>query len=131
MAGVKAMTVLFAPPDYWALTEDQRNEICNGCGPKGLDYLVPDTIWFLSIKEACRIHDFMYEMGETLADKEAADRIFRNNMVRIIEANPTWRWLTLKRLERAEFYYNMVDKYGGPSFWKGKNKPEELGLAFA
>lgn len=37
--------------EYWDLTEEDRFEICNGCGPKGKGYLVPDTIWGLNISQ--------------------------------------------------------------------------------
>ena len=43
---------LKAPPEYWALTDDEREAIGNGCGPKGAGFLVPDTVWGLSVREA-------------------------------------------------------------------------------
>lgn len=44
--------ILKAPPGYWRLSPEQREAICNGCGPKKLGFLVPDTIWGLNVREA-------------------------------------------------------------------------------
>lgn len=116
---------LYAADGYADLTEAQRRDICNGCGTKGLiGFLVPDSIWFLSIKEACNIHDYGYVVGETIADKEREDRGFLNNMLRIIEEKTRWAWLKRRRARVARLYYCMVVRYGGPAFWRGKNKPE-------
>lgn len=122
---------LFAPAEFWQLTKEQRNEICNSCGPKGFDWLIPDSLCGLSVKAACEIHDFMYYAGETIADKEQADRTFLNNMLRIIEANTEYEWLKCLRKHMAYKYYCAVRNFGGPAFWEGKNAPEELGLVFA
>ena len=78
----------------------------------------------LSVFRACQIHDYMYYMGKTLADKEEADRVFLNNMVRIINAETKWKWLRCLRKRRAYAYYKAVDIFGGSSFWDGKNRPE-------
>jgi hypothetical protein len=122
------MTVLFAPPDYWMLTKDQRADISNGCGTRGLlGLLVPDTVYFLSIKSACDIHDFMYAIGINIKDKQEADRVFLNNMMRIIDHETRWDWLKVLRLRRAKTYYQAVKNFGGLAFWSGKNAPENKG----
>lgn len=44
---------LFAPPTYWTTPGDEIDVVAGGCGPGGAgDRLVPDTVWFLSIREA-------------------------------------------------------------------------------
>jgi len=115
---------LFAPEGYWKLTPEEKEKIVNGAGPKGYGWLVPDTIWGLSITEAANIHDFCYAVGTTIDDKIEADRIFMNNMVRLISAGK-W-WLKGLRMRRARKYYLAVKHFGGPAFWSGKNKPEEM-----
>jgi hypothetical protein len=126
------MTVLFAPKEYWALAKEQHIRVCNGCGTKGLcGLLVPDTIWGLNITDACDIHDFMYHVGKDLGDKELADRVFLNNMLRLVDENTSWKWLKRLRARRAMTYYKAVVELGGPAFWSNKNKPVELGLAIA
>lgn len=123
-------TQLFAPEAFWDLTDEQRAKLCNGCGPgKMLGFLVPDTLWGLSIAPACDIHDFMYITGETIADKDSADRVFLNNMLRLIDANTRWDWLKYFRARKARTYYLAVRELGGPWFWAGKNSPHELGYA--
>jgi hypothetical protein len=124
-------SILFAPPEFWALTPGQRADICNGCGTKGLvGFLVPDTLWGLRITAACDIHDFMYAIGATIRDKETADRVFLNNMLRIINEHTHYDWLKRLRAGRAQNYYRAVVHFGGPAFWAGKNKPEEEGPAW-
>jgi len=122
------MTALFAPPAFWQLPEKIYKTLCNGCGTKGLcGFVVPDTVWGLRITTACDIHDYMYRIGETLTDKEEADRVFLNNMLRIIDAGTCCNCLKLLRRRRALTYYLAVADLGGPAFWSGKNKPEEMG----
>lgn len=122
------MNGLFAPADYWQATAAMKMEICNGCGTKGLGGLItPDTLYGLSINAACDIHDWMYAFGQTIADKDAADRVFLNNMLRIIDEAKSWLLLRFLRRQRAMKYYSAVRDFGGPAFWAGKNAPEELG----
>lgn len=125
----KTATVeLFAPEGYWTLTPAQKKDLCNGCGPKKLaGWIIPDTIWGLCITAACDIHDYMYRTGNFYADKTEADRVFLNNMIRLIDARTRYRWLKLLRLLRAYTYYRAVDLFGGPFFWFGKNDSVELG----
>lgn len=123
-------THLFAPAPYWQLSEAQRAEICNGCGTKGLvGALVPDTIYGLRVTPACNIHDFMYVLGATIADKESADRVFFNNLLRLIDAGTRWQWLKRLRATRARTYFQAVRMFGGPAFWEGKNADDEMGTA--
>ena len=120
---------LFAPPDYWKLTPEQLNNIIGkgGCGPGGFgDYLVPDKIWGLEIKPACQIHDYMYAMGYTVEEKQEADRVFMNNMLRLVDAaGGNWLILALRRSAAAK-YYRAVADFGGPSFWRNKNTSEQM-----
>jgi hypothetical protein len=108
---------LVAPVEYWQMPEEERNLIAGGCGPGGFgDALVPDTLWGLSVRAACEIHDWMYHFGESIDDKRLADRLFLDNMVSII-CTKTKNWILRKlRLQRAWAYYQAVAKFGGPSF---------------
>ena len=103
---------LYAPKEFWEMNEKAILEATGGCGP-GLygDYFVPDTVWGLSIKRACRIHDFMYsELCN--ATQEEADRLFLDNMRRIVLHSTKWKWLRALRLRRVKTYYIAV-KYAG------------------
>ena len=122
--------LLFAPPNYWRLTDIARGRICNGCGSKGLcGYVIPDTIWGLRITEACDIHDYQYETGRDHSDKESADRSFLYNLLRLIDAAGGPAILQWLRRRRAQKYYWAVCAFGGPAFWAGKNRPEEMRAA--
>ena len=113
------MLKLFEPEGYKALTAAEKSKICNGCGSKGLGgWLVPDTVWGLNITDCCNIHDYMYSQGATLKDKEYADRIFLNNLVRKIDSgSKLFKWL---RRRRALTMHWAVDTFGEAAFWDKK-----------
>jgi len=118
---------LYSEYRYNQASELDKRLICNGCGTDTwYGWLVPDTIYFLKITEACNIHDWEYEFGETLEDKKRADRTFLNNMIRIIDAKTKWEWLKKLRYKRAYKYYLAVKHFGAPAFWANKNKPENI-----
>jgi hypothetical protein len=118
---------LWAPEQYHQASPEVRAQVCNGCGSAGWKgELVPDSIWFLNIREACCIHDWMYTVGITLDDKDAADRVFLNNMLRIIDAAGGMWLLRDARRTAAHDYYDAVHLFGGPAFWAGKNRQENL-----
>lgn len=119
---------LFAPPEYWLLTDEERAQFRCGPGRGVLEHIVPETVWGLCITPACAIHDFMYRIGENDQDKTNSDDVFLNNMVRIIEAQTCNKILLCLRLRRAKTYYQMVRIFGGPAFWLHKNKANEMGV---
>lgn len=112
---------LYAPPGYNKLTAEQKANIVNGCGSQAMWFKV-NHMWGLNVSEACNIHDYMYRIGETLEDKKVADRVFLNNMNRIIEAKGGF--FKSLRYIRAKEYYLAVKYFGGPAFWAGKNDHE-------
>lgn len=118
---------LYCPPSYRQAQPEERNRVCNGCGSKGSSIdLIPDSMYGLDVSEACNIHDWMYSEGKTIEDKEKADRVFLNNILRIINGSEGWpvtKWL---RRRRAWKYYLAVKMFGGDAFWDGKNDPENL-----
>ena len=113
---------LRAPREFWLLTPGKKKEICNGAGPKDYGWLVPDTIWILNITACADIHDFMYSIGTSIEDKRIADRVFLNNMIRLIQTYTKAVWLKKIRLKRAKKYYMAVDLCAGAPFWHGKDK---------
>jgi len=123
---------LFSPEGYDDLTKEDKKRICNGCGPRSKFDFVPDTIYGLNISEACNRHDYMYEKAyPNIEAKKEADRVFLNNIIRIIDHETKkrigWDGLSFKnpliwlRKRRAYKYYLAVKNFGGPSFWKDKN----------
>lgn len=117
---------LIAPPEFFALTEAQLDDICNGCGAKGSRLPIPDSFWGLSMTPACNAHDFAYHLGK---DKARSDAVFFANMLLIIEdayeTAPAWqKWagiswtLRLLRRRMAWIYYLAVCDCGGSAFAK-------------
>jgi hypothetical protein len=62
----------------------------------------------------------MYYFGTRKKHKKTADRVFLDNMIRLVTAHPTKIWLMKLRFKWARLYYKAVKNYGGPSFWDGK-----------
>ena len=113
------MAILYKPVGYERLSKAAKAKICNGCGSKGFGgWLVPDTLWGLSMTEVCNIHDYMYSTGKTIQAKEKADRSMLNNMIRVIEQDGSQFWPLVKlRKARAYNYYLAVKNFGGSAFW--------------
>jgi hypothetical protein len=49
---MKTVEILKAPDEYWNLTPAEKANLTNGCGPKAIEPLIPDSILGLSIEEA-------------------------------------------------------------------------------
>jgi len=115
--------VLYAPTSFLNTPMLELEKICNGCGADNAKFdFVPDSIYGTSINEACHIHDFMYSIGRTIEDKEESDRIFLNNLCRLIERDKhKWYKPTVLQRIRAKEYYIAVHYFGGSAFWSGKN----------
>ena len=119
---------LLAPQSYADASQAFKDIICNGCGTGGWKgKLVPETAYGLSFTRACNIHDWMYDKGRTLEDKEKADDAFHLNMRRLIRAGTPWLLIFLLplRYARAFSYYKAVSIAGGDAFWDGKTKPSK------
>jgi len=95
-------------------------EGCNGCGTGWSEKLVPDTIYGMSIEEACCVHDYMYVVGATEEDKVNADHVFLDNMLILIANNHKWYYPTMLARHRAITYFDAVTRAGGKTFWEGK-----------
>ena len=113
---------LYAPSIFFKEPIETLVDICNGCGAAGAKFdFVPDKIYGTSIGKACIIHDYMYYIGTTVEDKEEADRVFLNNMIRLIEEDShKWYKPTALQRRRALKYYEAVTYFGGAAFWAGK-----------
>lgn len=115
-------TELWMPSGYRDLPASIKESVCNGCGSGGYGFLIPDNLLGCDISEACNIHDYMYEFARpVIGDKEKADRVFSNNMIRLVLDKGGWGWVVRLRLRLAWKYYQAVVKFGGPAFWDGKN----------
>lgn len=115
------------PEDLWAFDEIELAVFTNGCGPRGFgDKIVPDRLFFLSVKAACIVHDFSYNMGETDSDKQRADFAFLVNMLRIVNTKSRFWPLKILRRRAAMAYYDAVSEFGKSCFedktYKGEPK---------
>jgi hypothetical protein len=125
---------LWAPEEYWRLSNQEKASLLNGCGPDGWKCDLISDNWFIggyfksdSLRKACDIHDYMYATGKVIDDKVRADRVFLNNMVRTITEGRGPGVLRMIRLWQAKIYYEGVKNFGGPAFWQGKNLKIEMG----
>jgi len=110
-------------PGYLELDDLERFKICNGCGSAQSKFdFVPDTVYGLSMREACYRHDYAYHWGKTEAHKRAADRQFLANMLTIIEQQSSNSIIAISRSLRAIKYYIAVRDHGHSAFWAGKQR---------
>jgi len=120
---------LLAPDEFWGMDAGTMAMLSGGCGPGQFgDRLVPDTLWRLSVRRCCQIHDIFYSLGRTMDDKKQADREFLFNMLVIVEReskSSVLRWL---RSYRAMSYYRAVADAGGKSYKKAISKFERSGV---
>ena len=120
---------LYAPEEYWRLSEEERSTYRCGPGRGILEQIIPEFILGVCITPACAIHDFMYREGKASdEDKHNADLVFLNNIVRLIEESTKYKVVLYPRLLFGFLYYWFVKVFGGPAFWKNKNLPEQMGL---
>lgn len=100
------------------MPEDYKS---NGCGSDTARFdFVPDSIFGLSIFEACRRHDFAYSRGGNRDDKKYADREFLGNMLTIINNYKRWYYPHWFARHRAMTYYDAVVRAGDSAFnYKG------------
>jgi hypothetical protein len=103
---------LYYPEGYNKLYQDQKDEICNGMGPKGWGWLIPDNFFGLDISEAGNRHDYCYWLGGTRWDKFMSDFMFLINMCRLIYLGEGSRCCKLVRYFFATRYFLAV-------FWGG------------
>jgi len=118
-----ATGLLFAPASFLNTPNKTLRSICNGCGAANAKFdFVPDKIYGTYIGYACNIHDWMYHEGRSIEDKEEADRVMLNNILRLIDIDCKKKWYKPKFLMRirAKEYYLAVKHFGGPAFWAGK-----------
>ena len=98
------------------LTHEQRRLICNGAGPKGWGWLVPD----LAFHAAADQHDLDYWIGGRWIEKPVADWRFLNNCLRAAWRRRGGRCLVLILL--AFIYFVAVALGGWTCFRYGKRR---------
>lgn len=115
--------VLFAPASFLNASIEELVKVCNSCGAADSWFRPPSTIYGTDISAACTIHDWQYEKGFSIEDKDEADRVFCNNMNRLItrDKHKFYKPTFLQR-RRALKYYYAVKQFGGEAFWAGKTK---------
>lgn len=87
-------------------------------------WIVPDYICFISIKKSACIHDEMYGIGGVEEDKEFADTIFHENMLKQLEKCSMI--LRPSAIASAYTYYKAVVWFGSGSFnYHKKNEAQK------
>jgi len=103
---------LKAPKEYDLLSEKERKELLNQCGPDGpLNSLVPDHLLGLSVAASCDRHDFMFATAESARDFKQADQVFLENMLTQIEESESSWLLKAARKGMAYLYFAAVRIY--------------------
>jgi len=110
---------------YRDMEDEDRDADCR-CGTDKTPF-VPQTIYGLSVKPACCIHDYDYLHGKDERDRNRADHRFLRNMLEIINRATGWHnsLLRMPRRRRALKYYEAVNRFGAGPFWQGKTNPAD------
>lgn len=108
---------LLAPYQYWFLPPEEHERICNGMGPKGWGWAVPDTMWGLPVGESGDIHDAMYYWAETVFARRIADMVLLVNLTLTVLRGSTWQWVARLRQIRVMTYFRAVWRFGS-KFWE-------------
>ena len=112
---------LVALDSYWQAAAELLATLTGGCGAESARFdLVPDTVWGLCIRPACNIHDYMYLVGKTLAEKIQADSVLLYNANLIVEC--TGGVLEWPRKRRVYKYFLAVKYKGHAAFWENKGR---------
>lgn len=70
---------------YHKFTNAQRKKYLNGCGAFGFKFNLP-------FNNACLRHDYYYTIGITRSDRKKADKMFKRDMLKIIDKMEKKRW---------------------------------------
>jgi hypothetical protein len=91
-------------------------EISGGCGSdKAWIDLVPDRFIGVDISIACKCHDYLYTIGGTKKDKLKADRMFKRNLIALVQNDHNLIFRDTN-LALCKIYYEAVRGFGDSSF---------------
>lgn len=107
---------LVAPDSYWLLTDEERYELLNGCGPGVLPGVVPSQVFGANLKPACDIHDYIYAKPETVKDRSEADKLFLKNMTTITAREVSFLPHRILAKVATSIYYFAIRFFGGLLF---------------
>jgi hypothetical protein len=101
-----------APNSFWTTSYDLKRDIINGCGPGGIgDFLIPDRAYFLDLKPACKIHDWMFTVYNCEKGFELSNTVFLDNMNRINQVHSGNVFYSMRKA-RIKTYYRAVRDLG-------------------
>ena len=116
---------LYIPNSYLMASNEERNRVCNGCGAKD-GAKVPDSILFVSILLACKIHDWMFEFGKTMGDYWFANLIFFWNMFVLVVNGSANKAMILIRMPIVIVYFlGVMTRFGISAYWVNKNENDD------
>lgn len=101
-------------------TPAELQEICNGIGADWMPEIMRELLTALSpfAEAAAMIHDVEYFEGGNASEREAADRRFRENIVRTAKRSYGWYHpLRYLAMVRAECFYLLLRTFGTAA-WK-------------
>jgi len=107
---------MYAPKEYYLLSEAEKSTICNGTGPgswKPFTNIIPlNNLGGIDITECSNIHDYMYYIGGNRQDKMFADSTYKDNLAELINTNEENFVINKLRKSIATMYYFFVVVFG-------------------
>jgi len=109
---------LITPAGYYDIPKQERDSW--GCGPGGFgDWIVPDTVYGLSVTPACRRHDFRYRYRQNRNNKtrKLDDNEFLANMQIIVDSKTKGFFLRRLRFTRCRTMHWFVRTLGKKAYY--------------
>ena len=123
--------LLAAPLSFLAIPHDELPFYYNGCGPRGLSRVIPQSLLGLSIRYLCYIHDHMYERCCCEEDEIIADGIFAQNLTLWIWHHSKWYSMMPRYIASAKFMYSVSATTFSKEYWEANLKECVLGRRYA
>lgn len=101
--------ILEVPKSFKESTQELISKVTGGCGPGYVgDWFVPDTMYFLKITPACKLHDWTFQVWNDKESFDVANDLFKRNLYAIIEQHGGWKIIQKLRKRRAGIYVKFV-----------------------
>jgi hypothetical protein len=108
------------------ITKDgTKRPICNGAGPAGFGWLVPDKVMGISVTIPSDMHDWGYQWGTERHDKEVMDETYRDNIDRVIRTIYEYRVARIKSRHKTKCIEKIQLLYAKDWFNKAQENLEE------
>jgi len=115
------------PPGMLKCTDEELDEICNGCGAKDswITEFIPNNLGEINLRPCCNKHDYFYFVGSTREDYLKANRTLLNDLIQVCDQYIIDEGIPCSEApglhDKVRVYFDFVDRYGHRYFSNTKN----------